>query len=115
MVRELGWSLVAPAVNADAKEPYPCTANKTDPQYQVDPVWKPYYSARESYNSYLDPPHPADAPLNATFWHRVTEVFERNEWVFAPCSRRVTYVDPFCPGQDRLPTLQRSVVEGWQD
>lgn len=64
------------------------TANKTDPQYQVDPVWKPYYSARESYNSYLDPPHPADAPLNATFWHRVTEVFERNEYVPASFVKR---------------------------
>lgn len=56
-------------------------ANKTEPQFQIDPVWKPYYSARDSYNSYLDPPHPAEAPLNATFWHRVTEVFERNEFV----------------------------------
>lgn len=54
-------------------------ANKTDPQFQVDPIWKPYYSARQSYNSYLEPPHPAEASLNATFWHRVTEVFERNE------------------------------------
>lgn len=58
-------------------------ANKTDPQFQVDPIWKPYYSARESYNSYLEPPHPADASLNATFWHRVTEVFERNECILS--------------------------------
>jgi len=47
-------------------------------------VWQPYYSARDSYNSYLDPPFPATAPLNGTFWHRVTEVFERNECVPAP-------------------------------
>ena len=57
------------------------TANKTDPGFQLGPTWKPYYSARKSYNSYLDPPHPEEASLNATFWHRVTEVFEKNECV----------------------------------
>lgn len=57
------------------------TANKSEPSFQIDPVWQPYYSARRSYGSYLDPPFPDDAPLNATFWHRVTEVFERNEYV----------------------------------
>ncbi|CDR46236.1 RHTO0S12e01882g1_1 [Rhodotorula toruloides] len=60
----------------------PHYANKSEPSFQIDPVWQPYYSARRSYGSYLDPPFPDDAPLNATFWHRVTEVFERNETVF---------------------------------
>ncbi|GAA5985539.1 hypothetical protein JCM10908_007017 [Rhodotorula pacifica] len=68
----------------------PYYANRTDPQFQVDPIWKPYYSARQSYNSYLDPPHPADAPLNATFWHRVTEVFERDEEVFQLFNTRLS-------------------------
>ena len=56
-----------------------CAANKTDPSFQFGPKWETYYSARSSYGSYLDPPHPVGASLNATFWHRVTEVFERNE------------------------------------
>ncbi|GAA6019186.1 hypothetical protein JCM8202_000927 [Rhodotorula sphaerocarpa] len=68
----------------------PYYTNKTEPQFQIDPVWKPYYSARDSYNSYLDPPHPAEAPLNATFWHRVTEVFERNETVFQLFNARLS-------------------------
>ncbi|TKA54510.1 hypothetical protein B0A53_03203 [Rhodotorula sp. CCFEE 5036] len=68
----------------------PYYANKTDPQFQVDPIWKPYYSARQSYNSYLEPPHPAEASLNATFWHRVTEVFERNETVFQLFNTRLS-------------------------
>ncbi|GAA5877305.1 hypothetical protein JCM3774_001632 [Rhodotorula dairenensis] len=68
----------------------PYYANKTDPQFQVDPIWKPYYSARQSYNSYLEPPHPAAASLNATFWHRVTEVFERNETVFQLFNTRLS-------------------------
>lgn len=59
----------------------PHYTNRSEAAFQVDPVWKPYYSARESYGSYLDPPHPANASLNATFWHRVTEVFERNQCV----------------------------------
>ncbi|GAA5900911.1 hypothetical protein JCM8208_007562 [Rhodotorula glutinis] len=68
----------------------PHYTNRSDPQYQVDPVWQPYYSARDSYNSYLDPPFPATAPLNGTFWHRVTEVFERNETVFQLFNERLS-------------------------
>ncbi|BGP27692.1 hypothetical protein JCM10295v2_006667 [Rhodotorula toruloides] len=68
----------------------PHYANKSEPSFQVDPVWKPYYSARQSYGSYLDPPFPLDAPLNATFWHRVTEVFERNETVFQLFNTRLS-------------------------
>ncbi|BGP43548.1 hypothetical protein JCM10449v2_007589 [Rhodotorula kratochvilovae] len=68
----------------------PHYTNRSEEQYQLDPVWRPYYSARESYNSYLDPPFPADAPLNATFWHRVTEVFERNETVFQLFNTRLS-------------------------
>ncbi|GAA6057978.1 hypothetical protein JCM3770_004596 [Rhodotorula araucariae] len=68
----------------------PHYTNRSEEQYQVDPVWRPYYSARQSYNSYLDPPFPDDAPLNATFWHRVTEVFERNETVFQLFNERLS-------------------------
>ncbi|GAA5886496.1 hypothetical protein JCM16303_001431 [Sporobolomyces ruberrimus] len=68
----------------------PIYTNKTDAGFQFGPVWKPYYSARKSYNSYLDPPHPEGASLNATFWHRVTEVFERNETVFQLFNTRLS-------------------------
>ncbi|GAA5880774.1 hypothetical protein JCM1840_001369 [Sporobolomyces johnsonii] len=68
----------------------PIYTNKTDPTFELDPVWKPYYSARKSYGSYLDPPHPDGASLNATFWHRVTEVFERNETVFQMFNTRLS-------------------------
>ncbi|GAA5939981.1 uncharacterized protein JCM15063_004362 [Sporobolomyces koalae] len=68
----------------------PIYTNKTDPGFQVGPVWKPYYSARASYGSYLEPSHPAEASLNATFWHRVTEVFERNETVFQLFNTRLS-------------------------
>ncbi|GJN94375.1 hypothetical protein Rhopal_007454-T1 [Rhodotorula paludigena] len=68
----------------------PHFTNRSEAAFQVDPVWKPYYSARESYGSYLDPPHPANASLNATFWHRVTEVFERNQTVFQLFNTRLS-------------------------
>ncbi|GAA5820218.1 hypothetical protein JCM10212_006785 [Sporobolomyces blumeae] len=68
----------------------PIYANKTDPGFQLGPVWKTYYSARESYGSYLEPPHPVDASLNATFWHRVTDVFEKNETVFQLFNTRLS-------------------------
>ncbi|GAA5907151.1 endopolyphosphatase [Sporobolomyces salmoneus] len=68
----------------------PIYTNKTDPTFQAGPTWKRYYSARESYNAYLEPPHPVEASLNATFWHRVTEVFERNETVFQLFNTRLS-------------------------
>ncbi|GAA5835842.1 hypothetical protein JCM5353_003368 [Sporobolomyces roseus] len=68
----------------------PIFTNKTDPSFQFGPKWETYYSARTSYGSYLDPPHPAEASLNATFWHRVTEVFERNETVFQLFNTRLS-------------------------
>ncbi len=35
------------------------------------PVWELEYDAREAYTRYV--PWPEEAPLNATFWHQVTE------------------------------------------
>ncbi|BGP42405.1 hypothetical protein JCM10449v2_006410 [Rhodotorula kratochvilovae] len=60
----------------------PVITNRSAPSFQVDPVWTPYYSARESYGAFLDPPHPASESLHARFWHRVTEAFEANETAF---------------------------------
>lgn len=55
------------------------TANRTEPSFGVEPVWRPYYSARESYGSFLDEPLGPTDSLNATFWHRLTEKIETNE------------------------------------
>lgn len=40
------------------------------------PVWQFEYSTREAYGGAAG--WPAEAPLNATFWHAVTEAMERN-------------------------------------
>lgn len=41
---------------------------------ETGPVWNYEYSTRETYNVGW----PADAPLNATYWHQVTEEMEAN-------------------------------------
>ncbi|GAA5905278.1 hypothetical protein JCM6882_003735 [Rhodosporidiobolus microsporus] len=56
--------------------------NLTSPSFAVEPEWFSYYSARDAYGGLLDPPHPAEAPLDASFWHRVTEEFEKNQTAF---------------------------------
>jgi sphingomyelin phosphodiesterase len=56
----------------------------SDPSFQKSPVWKKYYSAKEAYapllgnSSFLDP----TTELTPAFWHRLTEVFERNQDAF---------------------------------
>ncbi len=42
------------------------------------PVWRHEYSTRDTYGGPAVADWPATAPLNATFWHRVTEAMERN-------------------------------------
>lgn len=50
-----------------------------DPISQAGPVFQLEYSTREAYGAQAGPDGwPADAPLNGTFWHRVTEAMERN-------------------------------------
>ena len=58
---------------------YCSVANRTEPSFGVEPVWRPYYSARESYGSFLDEPLGPTDSLNATFWHHVTEKIETDE------------------------------------
>ncbi|KAI5478729.1 hypothetical protein MNV49_004654 [Pseudohyphozyma bogoriensis] len=56
----------------------PYYTNRSEPSFETEPIWKPYYSARESYGGLLNPPiGPLDS-LDAPFWHRVTEAFERD-------------------------------------
>ncbi|GAA5892910.1 hypothetical protein JCM5296_006039 [Sporobolomyces johnsonii] len=57
-------------------------ADMNAPNYQVEPNWTEYYSARDSYNIFLDPAWPAEAPLNASFWHLVTEAFLVNDTAY---------------------------------
>ncbi|BGP20186.1 hypothetical protein JCM10213v2_008321 [Rhodosporidiobolus nylandii] len=64
--------------------------NLSASSFQTSPERVPYYSARKDYGSYLDPPHPDDAPLNATFWHRVTEVLEADDDAFQLFNARLT-------------------------
>ncbi|EIM91610.1 acid sphingomyelinase [Stereum hirsutum FP-91666 SS1] len=68
-------------------------ANITDPTFQTSgPTWELYYSARDSYgplvsaftNTTLSP---AD-PLNASFWHVLTEVFASNGTAFQEWNTR---------------------------
>ncbi|KAJ7867767.1 sphingomyelin phosphodiesterase [Mycena olivaceomarginata] len=51
-----------------------------NPKYQTEPEWKLYYSAREEYGPLVD--LAPTAPLNARFWHAVTEAFEKNDTAF---------------------------------
>ncbi|KAI0034863.1 sphingomyelin phosphodiesterase [Vararia minispora EC-137] len=51
-------------------------ANMSDPNFQTNPTWELFYSARETYGSLLATPPSATESLNATFWHQVTDVFE---------------------------------------
>ena len=66
-------------------------ANVTEPGYQKKPNWIPYYSAREVYGKLLfDRPLAPQEPLNAGFWHRVTEVFAADDGAFQDFMRRRT-------------------------
>ncbi|KAF8205435.1 sphingomyelin phosphodiesterase [Mycena galopus ATCC 62051] len=51
-----------------------------NPEYQTKPEWKLYYSAREEYGLLVD--LAPTAPLDARFWHTVTEAFEKNDTAF---------------------------------
>jgi len=62
-------------------------ANMSDPMYHIKPTWKLLYSARETYLPLVLPRMTAataavNMPLDAKFWHHLTEVFERNDTAF---------------------------------
>ncbi|KAJ7679351.1 sphingomyelin phosphodiesterase [Mycena polygramma] len=54
--------------------------NTSDPNFQVDPKWSLYYSARQTYGPLvgLSP----SEPLSPAFWHNLTEVFQQNDTAF---------------------------------
>ncbi|KAH8113916.1 sphingomyelin phosphodiesterase [Phellopilus nigrolimitatus] len=67
-------------------------ANMSEPSYQVEPKWEFYYSARASYGPLVASVTPGpyanqsglspSTPLDAAFWHRLTEVFAANDTTF---------------------------------
>ncbi|KAJ7716970.1 sphingomyelin phosphodiesterase [Mycena maculata] len=54
--------------------------NASTPQFQINPQWGLFYSARETYGPLvgLSP----SEPLTPAFWHNLTEVFATNETAF---------------------------------
>ncbi|KAG6007591.1 hypothetical protein E4U21_005789 [Claviceps maximensis] len=59
-------------------------ADMDDPSFQSSgPIWKKYYSAKEAYGRIVTPQvTDAAAELSPSFWHNVTEAFERNDIIF---------------------------------
>lgn len=62
-------------------------ANMSEATYQQEPKWKLYYSARDVYGpvvaSYVSSSAFSDStPLDAAFWHNLTEVFEIDSKTF---------------------------------
>ncbi|KAK7044498.1 Metallo-dependent phosphatase-like protein [Favolaschia claudopus] len=55
-------------------------SNMDDPGYQTKPEWKLYYSARDEYGPLVN--LGPTTPLDARFWHAVTEAMEKNETAF---------------------------------
>ncbi|KAI0050799.1 sphingomyelin phosphodiesterase [Auriscalpium vulgare] len=63
--------------------------NISDPSFQTTPTWELYYSARESYGPLVGHLQAAE-PLNAAFWHQLTEVFQANETAFQLYNTRIS-------------------------
>ncbi|KAI0083450.1 sphingomyelin phosphodiesterase [Irpex rosettiformis] len=64
--------------------------NVSDPTFHESPTWQLYYSARESYGPLVDPILGPEDALNASFWHRLTEVFEQNGTAFQLWNTRLS-------------------------
>jgi sphingomyelin phosphodiesterase len=47
-----------------------------DAQLELGPTYAYEYNTRETYGQSFADVWPADAPLNATWWHKVTEAME---------------------------------------
>ncbi|KAJ8462862.1 hypothetical protein ONZ45_g17785 [Pleurotus djamor] len=62
--------------------------NLSDPDFQVQPRWELYYSARQSYGPLVG--LKAKEPLSPAFWHRLTEVFASDDDVFQLFNTRIS-------------------------
>ncbi|KAJ3531745.1 hypothetical protein NM208_g8745 [Fusarium decemcellulare] len=76
------------------------SADMTSDTYQTQgPVWKKYYSAKETYGSLINPPlTDPHAELTAAFWHNVTATFETDQKAFDAFMLRMSrgWIQPDC-------------------
>ncbi|KAF9269660.1 sphingomyelin phosphodiesterase [Marasmius fiardii PR-910] len=63
------------------------SADLDDPDFQTKPNWRLIYSARATYGPLLSSPIDATDSLGPSFWHQVTEGFERNDEAFRTYQR----------------------------
>ncbi|KAL8276271.1 hypothetical protein RQP46_011345 [Phenoliferia psychrophenolica] len=68
----------------------PFYTNRSEPAFDIEPVWQPYYSARESYGALIPTPLAPEESLDGPFWHRVTEAMQRDESVFQLYNTRLS-------------------------
>ncbi|KAI0031271.1 acid sphingomyelinase [Vararia minispora EC-137] len=64
--------------------------NVSSPSFQEKPIWELYYSARDSYAPLVNINLSPTDPLNASFWHKLTDVFEANETAFQLWNTRLS-------------------------
>ncbi|KAF2093554.1 sphingomyelin phosphodiesterase [Rhizodiscina lignyota] len=54
-------------------------ANMDDPDFQTNPQWTKYYSAKEAYGPLASPPLGDGDELSPAFWHNVTVAWESSD------------------------------------
>ncbi|KAI0030554.1 sphingomyelin phosphodiesterase [Vararia minispora EC-137] len=64
--------------------------NISSPTFQNSPTWDLYYSARAAYGPLVNPALQPTDSLNASFWHRLTEVFSTNDTAFFEYNERIS-------------------------
>lgn len=55
----------------------------TSSTFQTGPTWDLYYSVRDLYGALTTPTLGANESIGPAFYHRLTEVFENDEWALA--------------------------------
>ncbi|WYZ42204.1 hypothetical protein EsH8_V_001099 [Colletotrichum jinshuiense] len=69
-------------------------ADMADPEFQVQPVWKKYYSAKEAYGTLVDPSISPSTELSPAFWHNVTMALEKDPAAFDAYWAHIAVVSP---------------------
>jgi hypothetical protein len=83
-------------------------SNFDAPSYQSGPRWWPYFDARRTYGPVLPGgPLRRDEPLDVRFWHRVTQLFERDHAYLQGYVERLTtgYKRYTCVGRCAVNTV----------
>ena len=93
-------------------------ANMSNSLSWTTPVWEIEYDARKAYGPALSTEWPDSAPLNATFWHTVTENMLRNTSLVEMYSAFETKSSVMTPKCDTLDCAKRKVCyirsgSGW--